>query len=1663
MHARADALLGIMYAARGAAVAPDDPLEHASETIMVVVGEDVVEAPFRPLGLLLRQLLLLHEDGAAADCGVAVHADDLDALLRGAFLLVCGADPATLPPRAPSARAVQVTALFVAAADALGAIAKLLGLPGYFPPPAELLSGRLLAHMHARTPEVEAMWNTYAQVLPALEMESLRESVLAAFADPDGLLQPAASLEVAPGIADGEDGEEEGEEDEADAEEEWDQEAMPMVQEKLPILEHRSKILDHIRAHKVTCIQGETGCGKSSMVPQFLVEDAQARGERIKVMVTQPRRIAAVSLARRVADQRGEPLGKQVGYRIGQGDHVDGRATLITFVTVGYLLQYLSHNPAQMLKWTHVVLDEVHERTMDTDLLNLLVMKLSQLQRGATRLIVMSATLQAGLFGEYFSPPGEPVAPPIFVGVRRYPVQSVFLEDLCHAIPALRSSVGKQVSRAVANFEQAARAAGGDVAEDSPSGRGHGARRGVVSSELRRIIVETVCYLARPSSCILVFLPGIGEIADLQDDLEGQGEVPLQVLVLHSLVPREEQDASMAPALEGHCKVVLSTNIAESSITIPDVLYVLDCGLHRGIFYDDKRRMPSLLCVWCSQASARQRSGRAGRVAPGTILHLYTKAFHERCMPAFDDAEILRVPLEKTVLRVKMLLSNFGTITGLLSQALTPPPAARVLSAIRVLYEAGALTSNDEESEVSELGRLAADMPVDLPLVKLVLLGRAFGALPDAVVMAAALSLQDLFLMPASVFERDICSFLRNLSENFAHRTRFDGGTCSEPLTYLALYGAWLLSDHSGNWAHKNGVSLARMARMDMMVADLSSKLVSLLDGTRADEHQRIRLEALHAASRARGRSSKDVVASLFCADLDRLRFILAGACAPNFILGTVKQQKKDASEATKAGLVRPRTLLFGKLPKEINHEAAVKSLLSQAGLPCSGFRKLAPERALVELACHTMDPPDEEILGEDRKGVHSRHDKHMAGSGGSSLVRGPLVQDMRFYAKLVLQLFMSERRKLVLPNPNFRPGGSAPPEVTITGIAAERPVAWSLGATGTRVHPYWRSNVGSTSDFNEAYQFRFGVALSFLGTENEMAVRALGVTLLPAGLFSKVLQLIFTPPDQPLRICCSMDRTQIYAAKVGPSKVSFAPAALSLSDMAAVNKARKMVSVAIAGEGGSQGSVREIEVTVMALMNLLLRPGGTEDTKESDSGSQRKNWIACELERGTDYLPQISLATAAIFQSASDQQESGGVGGEKVPHSRGSDPSISLLCSHDFNVAAQLPPGCWMSTREECSTGTHAWHEIVVSKGFPDNAQKFTAQAKIVLTWFKGATQYDANAVLEFPPVLSAQQRAILHDVGKKIGLQHKSSGGKNDRRLMVCRNLAAIKHIQKRGGVSAVASGGGPIGALPQDEAFGAGTGQVVAENVSQISSALSLPELLAVLGDRLATILRPYSPQVCNLLKTPAHAPFISTSFRIPSQYHLCAVLMRRFGLAHCACGSLCVPQGLLVEAVASEYANVFGEPLPLARLSELAGGGRLSVTDLTALLPPEIAIIRAPHCKPRIVVRDPSCDGPKKETKQAEPSMLPVGKAQATTSSKGMVEAKERAGNNAALGGGSTGYEWGPEVVAAVRSLPGLAAEGRGMSKKKIEDAVAVLLGRKIRFEKVRNPNHPQGRS
>jgi HrpA-like RNA helicase len=162
--------------------------------------------------------------------------------------------------------------------------------------------------------------------------------------------------------------------------------------------------------------------------------------------------------------------------------------------------------------------------------------------------------------------------------------------------------------------------------------------------------------------------------------------------------------------------------------------------------------MSELVCCWCSKASSLQRAGRTGRVAPGTVIHLFTEKFYNESMPDFDNAEILRLPLEKTVLRIKLLLPEFGTATQLLQESLTPPPQEYVSAAVISLYEAGALVSANDKAEVTVFGELAAQLPVDLPLVKLLLLGQTFGCLPDAIVMAAALSLQDIFLMPCSLF-----------------------------------------------------------------------------------------------------------------------------------------------------------------------------------------------------------------------------------------------------------------------------------------------------------------------------------------------------------------------------------------------------------------------------------------------------------------------------------------------------------------------------------------------------------------------------------------------------------------------------------------------------------------------------------------------------------------------------------------------------------------------------------------------------------------------------------------------------------------------------------------------------------------------------------------------
>lgn len=727
-----------------------------------------------------------------------------------ALLLHAGADAMKLSARDSSYNAAVFSSLFLECSDLMSGVSSLImneagGSPSAFEP-RMIFSARLFVHALTGSKQVQTMAEQVG-VTPQVVTTLLRHLPLWNQTTTD-----ASPREAAPCVGNTLPKESQS------VQATWDRaveadgpttgpEAVqvmgspPALEDALPIEAFREVILERVRVSEVTTINGQTGCGKSSMVPKYLVDDALERGERVSVVVCQPRRIAAVSLAKRVARLYGEEVGGTVGYRVGQGDRAVGTKTKVTYVTVGWLLQHLSFNPEDLGVYTHLVLDEVHERSLDGDLLCLLLKKQMQMRANMPKLIVMSATLQAELFGRYFlrepehatqqgpaapslpldghedsngqgghieglgvvepptegadeqaaglrapaggsvdpskqpeahtdgktavidachvgldpsgnvsmvsslnaaDPPDEnkpveaawsqEVAPTaaaalpaqhsacdaIFVGARRFPVKVVHLDQIIKEYPSIQG-VGYFVNKACSRFKELDShnsVAATHLAKDH------------LGYDIKRLIIELLGQVAVEGSCVLIFLPGISEIINLRTTIESStSDVPLQIVLLHSLVPDAEQAQAINSAIPGHCKVILATNIAETSVTIPDVSVIIDSGLHRKITYDQRRRLQILQMTWICRASGEQRAGRAGRVAPGTVIRLYTECFKDK-MLVFDDPEIMRTTLETTVLRVKMIMpSGYGSVSALLAETLSPPRDGNVAAAVNVLYE----------------------------------------------------------------------------------------------------------------------------------------------------------------------------------------------------------------------------------------------------------------------------------------------------------------------------------------------------------------------------------------------------------------------------------------------------------------------------------------------------------------------------------------------------------------------------------------------------------------------------------------------------------------------------------------------------------------------------------------------------------------------------------------------------------------------------------------------------------------------------------------------------------------------------------------------------------------------------------------------------------------
>ncbi|XP_010373043.2 ATP-dependent RNA helicase DHX30 isoform X1 [Rhinopithecus roxellana] len=482
----------------------------------------------------------------------------------------------------------------------------------------------------------------------------------------------------------------------------------PVWQEapQLPVDPHRDTILNAIEQHPVVVISGDTGCGKTTRIPQLLLERyvTEGRGARCNVIITQPRRISAVSVAQRVSHELGPSLRRNVGFQVRLESKPPARGGALLFCTVGILLRKLQSNPS-LEGVSHVIVDEVHERDVNTDFLLILLKGLQRLNP-ALRLVLMSATGDNERFSRYFG--GCPV---IKVPGFMYPVKEHYLEDIL-------AKLGKhQYLHRHRHHES----------EDECA----------LDLDLVTDLVLHIDARGEPGG-ILCFLPGWQEIKGVQQRLQealGMHESKYLILPVHSNIPMMDQKAIFQQPPVGVRKIVLATNIAETSITINDIVHVVDSGLHKEERYDLKTKVSCLETVWVSRANVIQRRGRAGRCQSGFAYHLFPRSRLEKMVP-FQVPEILRTPLENLVLQAKIHMPE-KTAVEFLSKAVDSPNIKAVDEAVILLQEIGVL---DQREYLTTLGQRLAHISTDPRLAKAIVLAAIFRCLHPLLVVVSCLT-----------------------------------------------------------------------------------------------------------------------------------------------------------------------------------------------------------------------------------------------------------------------------------------------------------------------------------------------------------------------------------------------------------------------------------------------------------------------------------------------------------------------------------------------------------------------------------------------------------------------------------------------------------------------------------------------------------------------------------------------------------------------------------------------------------------------------------------------------------------------------------------------------------------------------------------------------------
>ncbi|KAF9074920.1 P-loop containing nucleoside triphosphate hydrolase protein [Rhodocollybia butyracea] len=534
------------------------------------------------------------------------------------------------------------------------------------------------------------------------------------------------------------------------------------IREKLPSFTAVDKFLDLLQSSPVVVVVGDTGCGKTTQLPQFILDSLikSYKGSSASIIVTQPRRLSAIGVANRVSAERLND--GSVGYAI-RGESSQSEKTKLLFCTTGVVLRRLSLGD-KLEDVTHIVVDEVHERSVDGDLL---LLELKELLARHTRLkvILMSATINHEIFSKYYGG-----APLLSIPGFTHPVTDKYLEDFIQEID-YRPSGGRQVagsSKTQKANEDALKLLGLD--DRSISAIQSITRSDRVDYQLIASLVGHIVATATKRGGVLVFLPGVQEIRQCIDALLGTLTANnTEILPLHANLSNTEQMRVFAKTSKW--KIIVATNVAETSITIDDVIYVIDGGKVKEVQYDSEANISKLVETWVTQAAARQRRGRAGRTQPGTCYKLYTRKQEEK-MGKYPVPEILRVPLESISLAVKVMREE-EDVQHYLARALDPPQTGAMETAWSVLKELGAIS---EQGKLTSLGRHISMLPMDLRLGKMLILGTIFRCLGPALTIAACLSSKPLFISPTDKRE-----------EATQARARFAKGN-SDLLTDLNAY-----------------------------------------------------------------------------------------------------------------------------------------------------------------------------------------------------------------------------------------------------------------------------------------------------------------------------------------------------------------------------------------------------------------------------------------------------------------------------------------------------------------------------------------------------------------------------------------------------------------------------------------------------------------------------------------------------------------------------------------------------------------------------------------------------------------------------------------------------------------------------------------------------------